>query len=249
MTFQVGHKQFNSGRTWFKKGHKSSAGMLGKKHSEETKNKMSQIRKGKKLTEEHKKNLSFPKPWAGHYDHTGMKKGHLVSEETRRKIGEKNSVLLTGRKFSPERRKRMSDVRIGKMPKNIMRPGKFMNIQRGWFDTKGGKRFFRSKWEANYALYLDFLIEQRQIKKWEYEVDTFIFEKIRFGTRSFRPDFKITKNNGDVEYHEVKGWMDSKSKTKLNRMRIYYPNVKIILIDRKAYEEIKNKVGRMINFN
>lgn len=135
----------------------------------------------------------------------------------------------------------------GKMPANIMQPGKFMNIERGHFDINGKRMFFRSKWEANYALYLDFLIKQKQIDKWEYEVDVFVFEKIKFGTRSYRPDFKIFFN-GTFHYDEVKGHMDAKSKTKINRMRIYYPKVVLNIIDSKSYGEIKRKVGKMLKF-
>ena len=38
--------------------------------------------------------------------------------------------------------------------------------------------------------------------------------------------------------HEIKGWFDDKSKLKLKRMKKYYPEVKIILIDEKQYCEI-----------
>ena len=147
-----------------------------------------------------------------------------------------------------ETRQKISDFHKGKMPKNIMRPGKFCNVRRGHYNINNKDFFFRSKWEANYALYLDFLVKQGKIIKWEYEVDVFIFEKIKFGTRSFRPDFKIFNNDGTVEYHEVKGWMNAKSKTKLNRMRIYYPDIKLRLIDSKPYLVIKRQVGKLLGF-
>jgi len=136
----------------------------------------------------------------------------------------------------------------GKMPKNIMQPGKYMNIQRGWFDIENKKMFFRSKWEANYALYLNFLISQEKIIKWEYEKDVFIFDKIKLGTRSYRPDFKITNNDGSIEYHEVKGYMDKKSITKLKRMEKYYPDIKLMLIESKFYNDIKTKLGKILKF-
>ena len=108
----------------------------------------------------------------------------------------------------------------------------------------GGKRldldnrYFRSKWEANYARFLNFLVAKKEIIKWEYEVDTFWFEKIKRGTRSYTPDFKIFENNGSTVYHEVKGWMDDKSKTKLQRMCKYFPEIKIIIIAEKEYRSI-----------
>jgi hypothetical protein len=108
-------------------------------------------------------------------------------------------------------------------------------------NSKSGKRadldnkFFRSRWEANYARYLNFLVKNGEIKKWEFEPETFWFNEIKRGTRSYLPDFKIYKINEAIEYHEVKGYMDKKSQTKLNRMAKYYPNIKIVLIDKKRY--------------
>lgn len=129
-----------------------------------------------------------------------------------------------------------------------MREEKFRNVQRGWFDINGKRIFFRSKWEANYALYLDFLVKNKQIKKWEYEKDIFLFEKIKNGTRSYRPDFKIYNLDETYHYDEVKGWLTPKSKTQLNRMRIYYPKIVLNVIDRKSYGAIKRKIGKILHF-
>ncbi|KKK49962.1 hypothetical protein LCGC14_3129780, partial [marine sediment metagenome] len=116
--------------------------------------------------------------------------------------------------------------------RNAMFTNPYSRCKQGYYEiTNKGKMFFRSKWEANYALYLDFLIDHKEIIKWEYEPDSFMFEQIKLGTRSYTPDFKIFNNSGDFEYHEVKGYMDSKSKTKLKRMAKYYPDTKLILIE------------------
>ena len=91
-------------------------------------------------------------------------------------------------------------------------------------------------------------MKQGEIKDWEYEADVFIFDQIKFGTRSYRPDFKIWNNNGIFEYHEIKGYMDSKSKTKLKRMAKYYPQVKLILVDRSFYTDLVRKLGKVLRF-
>lgn len=106
--------------------------------------------------------------------------------------------------------------------------------------------FVRSSWEANYARYLNWLVGLGEIAAWEYEPDTFWFDEIKRGTRSYTPDFKITNNDGTVDYHEVKGWMDQKSRTKLKRMAKYYPNVKVTLIDADAYYAIARDVSGFI---
>ena len=131
------------------------------------------------------------------------------------------------------------------MPKNLGYPNRYKN---GNYNINGNDIFFRSSWEANYALYLDFLIKQKQIKSWTYEKDVFIFKKIKFGTRSYRPDFKIYNLDNTFEYHEVKGYMDNKSKTKIKRMAKYYPNVKLIIIDKDVYKDLKKKIGKMLKF-
>jgi len=109
---------------------------------------------------------------------------------------------------------------------------------------KGGKRpdlggrYFRSAWEANYARYLNWLVEQGEILRWEYEPDTFEFHKIKRGSRFYTPDFKVFNKGGSFEYHEIKGYMDESSATKLKRMAKYYPDVRIILVGQEEYYAI-----------
>ena len=129
------------------------------------------------------------------------------------------------------------------------RVGKFStgydHIQRGDYENSKGSMYFRSKWEANYALHLDFLVKHGEIKGWEFEPDRFVFESIQFGTRSYIPDFKVRNNDETIEYHEVKGYMTKTSKTKLKRMAKYFPNIKLVLIDEDYYKTLKKKVSKL----
>ena len=109
----------------------------------------------------------------------------------------------------------------------------------GTVEIGGKSYFYRSSWEPNIAAYFEFLKKQKQILDWEYEPVTFWFDKIKRVVRSYKPDFRITTLDGSIYFVEVKGWMDAKSKTKLNRMRIYHPNIKVELIDKKRYYDIK----------
>ena len=89
-----------------------------KRHSEETRRKMSEAHKGnpswnkgKHLSEEHKRKLSEAKKGHITSEETRRKlseahKGHITSEETRKKISEANK----GRKFSEEVRRRNSEA-------------------------------------------------------------------------------------------------------------------------------------------
>lgn len=129
---------------------------------------------------------------------------------------------------------------------------KLVNLERiGGHKYKGGMRddlgiYVRSAWEANYARYLNWLVSIGEIKEWQYEPDTFEFTGVKKGTRFYTPDFKITNLDNSIEYHEVKGYMDSRSKTKLKRMAKYYPGIKLIVIDGKAYSALAKDVKRLI---
>jgi hypothetical protein len=102
--------------------------------------------------------------------------------------------------------------------------------------TIGGKRhYFKSKWERNYARYLQWRKEQGEIIDWKYESKTFWFEGIRRGTTNYKPDFEVTTLSATTEWHEVKGYMDSKSKTKLKRMTKYFPAERVVLIQKKWF--------------
>ena len=118
-------------------------------------------------------------------------------------------------------------------------------------NAKGGKRkdlgqFFRSAWEANYARYLNFLVASGEVIRWEYECKTFKFEKISRGVMSYTPDFRVEFPDGRVEWHEVKGWLTQRGKTALNRMRKYYPEEVLLVIDRERYRAIARSVRVLI---
>lgn len=106
--------------------------------------------------------------------------------------------------------------------------------------------YFRSRWEANYARYLEWLRLIGQIKIWEHEPVTFWFDGIRRGCVSYLPDFQVHNPDGSIEYHEVKGWFDPKSRTKIKRMAKYHPDVKLIVIGKKEYTAIGKKVACII---
>ena len=117
--------------------------------------------------------------------------------------------------------------------------------------TKQGWRpdigiFTRSSWEANFARYLNWLVSSHGIKEWSYEPETFWFEAIKRGVRSYKPDFKIVPITGDPYFIELKGYMDPKSKTKLKRMAKYHPNVRVQLVGEVEYRAIARTVRPLI---
>ena len=129
--------------------------------------------------------------------------------------------------------------------KSLQKPSRYRG-QKGWINVGGKKYYMKSLWERNYARYLNFLKDCKSIKDWEYEPFTFLFDAIRSGTRTYKPDFKVYENNGKYVWHEVKGWMDSRSFTKLKRMAKYFPNERILLIDKEQYYAIARQVKKLI---
>lgn len=201
---------------------------------------------------------------------------HIHPPETRRRTGEALSAWfsknghprgMAGKKHTEAAKKKMSksgsarhaaetsetkSERSMKMLKtkaekgNLVNPRPQASWKAGWRDVGGQRCYFRSAWEANYARYLQFLLEHRQIAKWEHEPETFWFEAIKRGCRSYLPDFRVTELCGKVVYHEVKGWMDDRSKTKIRRMAKYHPHIKLLVIESKAYKSIARTASVLV---
>jgi uncharacterized protein DUF1064 len=107
-------------------------------------------------------------------------------------------------------------------------------------------RFFRSAWEANWARYLNFLQERGEIISWSYEPKEYCFPGPYRRNGYYTPDFRVVERSGRVIHHEVKGWMDVDSRTKLDRMRKHFPAVTIEVIDRKRYSAVKKALSSIL---
>lgn len=111
----------------------------------------------------------------------------------------------------------------------------------GWRNVGGRRIYFRSGWEVNFAWWAQFLKEKKVIKDWEYEPKKFWFESIKSGVRSYLPDFKIIRNDGTHYWVEVKGYMDSRSQTKIKRFRKYYPEELLEIKDASWFREQRRR--------
>ena len=163
------------------------------------------------------------------------------SEKTKIKLSEKSKLAWKNPNYilhSEEYKQKISD-RMAKQQASGKMANNYSKAKNGTVTLNDKTYFYRSSWEVNIAAYLVFQKDNKMILDWEYEPDVFWFDNIKRGVRSYKPDFKITRLDGTQYYIEVKGWMDNKSKTKLNRMRIYYPEIEIELIDQKRYNSIK----------
>jgi hypothetical protein len=177
-----------------------------------------------------------------------VKKWLTTHKHPRGMFGKHHSEI-TKEKLKVSLKKTMDNMPIEKKTERIKKilMTKFMNgvnhLRKNatWKAGKSedlGDIYFRSSWERNYARYLNFLITKNLVKSWTFEKKIFWFEKIKRGCVSYKPDFEVIMPDGEIQYHEVKGWMDDKSLTKIKRMRIYHPKVKLIVIDKPAYKEL-----------
>lgn len=180
------------------------------------------------------------------YGHPKGYLGHTHSDETKEKLSNKSKQMwgkMTDEKLA-ERTMRNAKTRH---KNGTLYPNRSKcTWKQQWAEINGVRKYYRSQWELNYAYYLEWLRKNNQIKSWEHEPETFWFDGVKRGTCSYLPDFKVTENNGDISFHEVKGWMDDRSKTKLKRMEKYHPSVKLILIDSKAYRRLEKDVKGLI---
>lgn len=115
-----------------------------------------------------------------------------------------------------------------------------------WKQISDKRHFFRSRWEYRYALYLQFLKDRGDIKDWFYEPKIFYFDGIKRGTTNYKPDFLCIHKNDSEEYIEVKGYMDAKSKTKINRMAKYYPNVRLRVVEKDFFSKNGKKLKAIL---
>lgn len=227
------------------------AGRLGirgtrihKTATSKTRAKMSNAQKKNANKEKRAAMSERAKRWHQENAHPKGFSGQRHTEEAKAIISEKGK----GRKHSPEsinKRLKTKLARYGRLGNDISRQN--ATWKAGWREVGGKRKYFRSRWEANYARYLEWLRSLGQLQDWEHEPKTFWFEGIRRGTRSYLPDFRVTENDGSIHYIEVKGWMDSRSKTKLKRMARYHPDVDLRLVDSGAYRTLCEQVRGIIN--
>lgn len=126
------------------------------------------------------------------------------------------------------------------------KPKKERKSSAGWRTIGDKAIYFRSKWEANYGRYLQFLKENNSIADWQHEPTTFWFFAIARGVRSYLPDFRIEEKDGSHWWTEVKGYMDAQSKTKIARFRKYYPTERLVIVCGKWFKSNNSKMRKIV---
>ncbi len=218
---------------------------LGRKHTPETKEKMSKNHAdvngknnpfyGKKWSEEQKENLRIKRIGKKHSPETlekmrGRKRTiEWCQEQSKRMVGEGNPMF--GKHFSPETIEKMrlsaKDKHAGK---NNPMYGKTTHSRGEWYTLpNGNKIWLRSSFEMRVAK----ILTERNIR-WEYEPIAFPLENIE---KTYRPDFYLP--DYDL-WLEVKGWMRPSAQEKIDAFFIQYPDKNLTVLFEKDIIELEN---------
>lgn len=185
--------------------------------------------------------------WIAQHGHPRGALGMKHSVESKRIMSEKKRTLyaLTPDSVLRERGARSAKTRVARHGNLAphMRGERAYSMAHGGGRADLGGAYFRSRWEANYARYLQWLQSRGKIKGWTYEADTFVFHGVVRNPLSYTPDFRVVALDGSVAYDEVKGWMDPKSRNKLRRMKKFYPKIRINVVGPKEYRAIQRAVS------
>lgn len=169
----------------------------------------------------------------------------MLGKEVPQSVRDKISKANKGREVPREITFRQLKTKLKKYG-TLAPPRNGTTWKAAWRTIGGIRKFYRSRWEANYARYLEWQKQNEIIKEWKHECETFWFESILRGCVSYLPDFKVTTNSDLIEYHEVKGWMDAASKTKIKRMAKYHPNINLRIFDSAWYKSNAPKLSKII---
>lgn len=209
---------------------------------------LTDLSRPKKLLANFKPNIT-PGHWARLGKHPAGMKGKKHTPEVLERLSRINAENQRKISEDPDRRSEITRKMIETKHKkgNLVNQRQKTTWKGGWREIGGKRKYFRSRWEANYARYLQLLKDNGKIADWEHEAKVFWFEGIKRGCVSFLPDFEVKNTDGTVEYHEVKGWMDDRSKTKIRRMSIYFPDVKLEVIGAQWFKNNNRNLTSIIS--
>lgn len=155
-------------------------------------------------------------------------------------------IRLTEEEYAliEQRRNAGNDRSKKPKPKNTKRivAGGYTSNWQGWATVGDQKCYFRSLWEHNYACFLEWQCSEKRLLSWEHEPKRFSFkDKYLRPPYDYLPDFKVTYSTGVWEWHEVKGFLNGKSKSKIKRFEKHFPREgAITLIDKRWFSNTGN---------
>jgi hypothetical protein len=178
--------------------------------------------------------------WKSRNDHYRGMLGKHHTEETRNKMSKSHKEVWEN--FPDEKKQFVIENMIHAREENYKNyPLSIRLYSKGNVGYRDDlQHYFRSNWESNIARYLNYIG-----LNWQYEPKRFFFENVSEKPNSYLPDFYLPTLDTWIE---VKGWMDEKSKLKLELFKQQYPDEfsKFILIDQQSYMSIQKEFGYLI---
>lgn len=203
-------------------------------------------RKYKIGEERHKQLSNAAKGRIAKYGHPKGMMGKNHTSETKEYISKwhrQNWAEHRDEYLTEERRKNSSDNMAKCQADGILGVRSRTYMVRCFVNNK--EYVFKSAWEVNIALVLEYERLLGNIDGWAYEATTFSFEYDGNGVRNYKPDFDVYKD-GKIYHVEVKGWVDEKTKIKMDLMQRFYPNDMIYMMGEKEYRSVKAKYKPII---
>lgn len=97
---------------------------------------------------------------------------------------------------------------------------------------------FNGSFEHAVGCYLDELLSQGKILRWEYEPKTFCFT-YRKRERRYTPDFFVKIDEETCAWLEVKGYIPLNALQRMKRFRSVYPLFNYIIVGRNFFDLLK----------
>jgi hypothetical protein len=141
--------------------------------------------------------------------------------------------------------KRINSYSKAATQKKVVVKGGYTSNWSGKVKIGKTEHFYRSLWEYNFACYLEYCKNQKQIKDWKYEPTRYCFKNYyKRGPYDYLPDFIVTNVDGSTTVYEVKGYMNSISRSKIKRFEKHYPELGIVsIIDKDWFKNSKSYAG------
>lgn len=162
-----------------------------------------------------------------------------MSERIRKTWKDNPSIFMT------DKRRRVISQKMSEMQRSgILGVRSRTYITRAIFGND--KYTFKSNWEFNIALLLEYLKMIGDIDYWKYEFDVFNFPDNEYFILSYTTDFTIYKND-EKHIIELKGWFDERSRKKIELVNRFFPEEKVEVWDENEYyrlqKEYKDKIS------
>lgn len=120
-------------------------------------------------------------------------------------------------------------------------------VKAEWATINGVTKYYRSRWELNYAHYLEYLRSIGEVIEWQHEPRKFWFENVKQGITNYTPDFRVVYKDEKEVWVEIKGYIDKDAKTKERRFKKHFPKLNYEMITAKEYKQIEENFSRIVN--